>query len=78
MPILCMELQVKVANRIKDLRIHENITQETLAWRSEVDRTFMNHVENGKRNISLKSLEKIVVDGLGMSLRDFFNHKSFE
>jgi transcriptional regulator with XRE-family HTH domain len=74
-----MEIQEKVALRIKKIRTSPgiNLTQEAVAWRSEVDRTFMNQVENGKRNISLKSLEKIVVEGLGMSLQEFFNDKIF-
>jgi hypothetical protein len=37
----------------------------------------MNHVENGKRNLTAVSLEKIVVDGLKMSLSDFFNDSIF-
>ena len=38
----------------------------------------MNHVENGKRNLSIKSLEKIVVQGFGMSIQDFFNYDLFK
>lgn len=63
--------------RIKEIRTAQNLTQEAVAFRSEVDRTFMNHVENGKRNISLKSLEKIVVHGLETSLHDFFDNNLF-
>jgi hypothetical protein len=37
----------------------------------------MNQVENGNRNISVKSLEKIIVDGLQMSMQDFFNDGLF-
>ena len=77
--ILRMEIQKKVAQRIKDIRKNEKkITQEVLAWRSDVDRTFMNHVENAKRNISIKVLEKIVVQGLEMSMRDFFDNDIFD
>lgn len=72
-----MNVQEKVGARIKEIRKDKGFTQESLAWKSEVDRTFMNHVENGKRNISLKSLEKIVVNGLNTSLRDFFNTPEF-
>lgn len=74
-----MDIQEKIASRIKEIRTSTklDLTQEAVAWRSEVDRTFMNHVENGRRNISVKSLEKIVVNGLGMSLKEFFNHEIF-
>lgn len=74
---ILMNVQEKVAARIKEIRIEKGFTQESLAWKSEVDRTFMNHVENGKRNISLKSLEKIVVNGLETPLKDFFNSPQF-
>lgn len=72
-----MEIQVKIGEQIKRLRLAKELTQEELAWRSDVDRTFMNYVENGKRNVTIKSLEKIVVNGLSISLREFFNHEDF-
>jgi transcriptional regulator with XRE-family HTH domain len=70
-------IQNKIAARIKELRLSKSLTQEAVAWRSEVDRTFMNHVENSKRNISLRSLEKIVVHGLEVTLKEFFDSKLF-
>jgi transcriptional regulator with XRE-family HTH domain len=74
---ILMNIQEKVGVRIKEIRNQKGLTQEALAWKSEVDRTFMNHVENGKRNISLLSLEKIVVNGLETSLGDFFTSPQF-
>jgi transcriptional regulator with XRE-family HTH domain len=73
-----MDLKEKVGRRIKGLREERNLKQEDLAWQSNLDRTYMNHVETGKRNITLASLEKIVVDGLKLTLADFFNHESFK
>lgn len=73
-----MNIQEKVAARIKEIRGEKGFTQESLAWKSDVDRTFMNHVENGRRNISLISLEKIVLKGLEVSFKDFFDSKIFE
>jgi hypothetical protein len=29
----------------------KNLTQEAVAFKAEIDRTFMNHVENGKQQI---------------------------
>jgi transcriptional regulator with XRE-family HTH domain len=71
-----MDLKVNIGKRIKELRTLKNLTQEALAWESDVDRTFMNHVENGKRNISVDSLEKIIL-GLGTNPRDFFTSDFF-
>jgi len=72
-----MEIQEKIGARIKELRTEKNLTQEAVAWRSELDRTFMNHVENGRRNVSIQSLEKIIVNGLESSFKDFFSADAF-
>lgn len=56
----------------------KKITQESVAYSANVDRTYMNHVENGRRNVTLETLEKIVCEGLETSIRDFFNSIEFE
>lgn len=53
-------MEKKIGLRIKEIRIQKSLTQEQLAWEADVDRTYMNHVENGRKNISIKSLEKII------------------
>jgi len=72
-----MLIQTKIGLRIKELREQQNLKQEQLAWQAGVDRTYMNYVENGKRNITVKNLEKIVIDGLKIKLADFFNDSMF-
>lgn len=72
-----MDIKAKVGVRIKELRTEKNLTQEDVAWRAEVDRTFMNHVENGKRNASIDTLTKIICNGLELSFKDFFNTDLF-
>lgn len=66
-----MKLQEKIGKRIRSLREEKKLKQEELAWQANLDRTYMNHVENGKRNITLGSLEKILV-ALGVSFESFF------
>lgn len=61
----------KVGQRIKYLRTEIGISQEKLALKAEIDRTYLAGVENGKRNLSIKSLEKIV-NALSISFHDFF------
>lgn len=73
-----MDLKEKIGQRIKGLREENNLKQEELAWQSNLDRTYLNHVETGKRNITVASLQKIVVDGLKITLSDFFNHEFFK
>ncbi len=72
-----MDIKTKIGLRIKQLRTEKNLTQEDIAWKAEVDRTFMNHVENGKRNASVDTLTKIICNGLETSFKEFFNTDLF-
>jgi transcriptional regulator with XRE-family HTH domain len=72
-----MDMKTKIGLRIKELRTDQNLTQEEVAWKAEVDRTFMNHVENGKRNVSVDTLTKIICNGLETSFKDFFSTEIF-
>ncbi|AFM42757.1 putative transcriptional regulator [Desulfosporosinus acidiphilus SJ4] len=71
-----MDIKIAVGQRIKELRKIRDITQEQLAYISELDRTYINSVENGRRNISIVNLEKITI-GLKVKLDDFFDDKLF-
>ena len=66
-----MDIRKKVGARIKELRLGLKLTQEKLAFKAEVDKTYLNEVENGKRNVSLINLEKIVM-ALEVSFEKFF------
>ena len=72
-----MDMKTKIGLRIKELRTEKNLTQEAVAWKAEVDRTFMNHVENGRRNASVETLTKIICNGLEISFKDFFSTDLF-
>ena len=61
----------KVGSRIKELRRALGLSQEKLALKAEVDRTYLAGVEQGKRNPSIKSLEKIL-KALEVSFGEFF------
>lgn len=61
----------QIGLRIKELRIKSGISQEKLALKAELDRTYLAGVENGKRNPSIKTLEKILI-ALEISFGDFF------
>jgi transcriptional regulator with XRE-family HTH domain len=72
-----MDIKTKIGLRIKELRTEKNLTQEAIAFKAEIDRTFMNHVENGRRNISIETLEKVIYHGLEITFKDFFNNEVF-
>lgn len=72
-----MNIKLKVGQRIRFIRKELGLSQEALAYKSEVDRTYMTDVENGKRNVSIEILEKII-KALDVSFSDFFNSKDFK
>ena len=66
------QIQQDVGERIRELREKRTHTQESLALKSGLDRTYINSVENGRRNISVQALEKIIL-ALGYTFKSFFS-----
>lgn len=71
-----MSIKVNVGLRIRELRNQIGISQEALANKAEIDRTYVTDVENGRRNISIENLEKLV-NALEIQFKDFFNAPNF-
>lgn len=63
----------EVGKRISQLRKEQNLSQEKLALKADLDRTYLAGIEKGKRNPSLKSLERII-DALGVTFCSFFQN----
>ena len=72
-----MELKEKIGLRIRQLRKEQDLSQEALGYKGEVDRTYVTDVENGRRNVSVEILERLI-KALGVSVADFFNSKEFK
>lgn len=72
-----MNPKEKIGIRIKILREKNNISQKDLAYISNLDRSYIASVENGKRNISIINIEKIA-SALNLSLKEFFNDAEFD
>lgn len=72
-----MDIRKKIGLRIKEYRTNLKLTQEALAFKAEIDKTYVNEVENGKRNVSVINLEKIIC-ALDATVRDFFNSEAFD
>ena len=67
-----MSIQEKFGKRVRELRNKKNVSQEALAFKAGIDRTYMTSVENGKRNISIQNIEKII-RALGVTMSEFFS-----
>jgi len=72
-----MDIKVKIGQRIKVLRKELELSQESLAYKAEVDRTYVTDVENGRRNVSVEILERLI-KALDVSIAEFFNSKEFK
>lgn len=70
-----MDIKQKISKRIKELRALKGFSQEELAARADIDRTYVNSVENGKRNISIVNIEKIA-KALKIDLAIFFDEQN--
>lgn len=55
------DLRQKVGNRIRALRKARGLTQQQLAELSNLDDAYIGSVERGERNISLDTLEKVII-----------------
>jgi transcriptional regulator with XRE-family HTH domain len=54
-----MDIKKKVGLNIKKIRKGKKISQESLAYSADIDRTYLPSIEKGERNISTTVLEKI-------------------
>jgi transcriptional regulator with XRE-family HTH domain len=72
-----MDIKVSFGLRVRELRKAKGISQEGLAFDADIDRTYMNSVENGHRNISIRNIEKIL-KALDIPFSDFFSSSQFQ
>jgi transcriptional regulator with XRE-family HTH domain len=60
-----------VAATVRHFRKNSNLSQEELAAKADLDRTYISGVERGVRNITLDSLEQII-NALNIDIKTFF------
>jgi transcriptional regulator with XRE-family HTH domain len=66
-----------VASTIRYFRKLADISQEALADKADLDRTYISGIERGVRNITLDSLEQIII-ALNVDVQTFFTKVSEE
>jgi len=66
------EILIKFGKRVREERIKQNLTQEELAAKAGLHRTYIGMIERAERNITLENIEKIA-KALKISIGDFFN-----
>lgn len=54
-----VNIKKKLGDKIRQIRKTNKISQEELAFRASLHRTYISDVERGHRNVSLENIEKI-------------------
>jgi transcriptional regulator with XRE-family HTH domain len=70
-------IQKQFGERIKDLRLAKGLSQEELAFRAGMHRTYLGGIERGERNPSLKNIEAIA-RALNVALPELFSLRGTE
>lgn len=69
---VCSPYCVAVGWAIVKCRTDKGISQERLAFLSNVNRTHMTNIERGRRSVGIDIMRQIIVFGLGMKMGDFY------
>jgi CheY-like chemotaxis protein len=67
-----INIEQRFGTSVRTWRHRLRLSQEELAFRASLQRSYISDIERGARNVSLKSVEKIA-DALGISLMNLFN-----
>lgn len=70
-----MDVNRVFAENIRRLRLTQGLSQEALADKAGLHRTYVGAVERGERNITLLNANRIA-EGLGVSLSDCLKEKN--
>ena len=66
-----MDILTRYGQAVRKIRLERGISQEELADRCGLHRTYISDIELGKRNLSLENIEHIAIS-LNKTLPEFF------
>jgi transcriptional regulator with XRE-family HTH domain len=64
-----MDLCSVIGTNIRKLRTGKRLSQEELAFRAGIDRSYLSEVENGHKNLSVTMLDQIAA-ALGVDMKE--------
>ena len=67
------KIEKKFGDRIKKLRVDKKLSQEEIAHRAGVHRTYLGGIERGERNPSLRNIAALA-KALGVNLSELFRY----
>lgn len=66
------KILVKFGKKVRELRLKIGLSQEELAARADVHRTYIGMIERAEKNITLVNIEKIA-RALKINIKDLFD-----
>jgi len=63
------DIKKKLGEKIREIRKKKGFSQEALAFKSNLHRTYISDIERGFRNVSIENIEKIA-KALGLTPKD--------
>ncbi|MBI9038892.1 MAG: helix-turn-helix transcriptional regulator [Bacteroidales bacterium] len=67
------EILIKFGEKVRDIRKEKGLSQEHLAFKADLHRTYIGMIERAEKNITLVNIEKIA-NALTISINDLFNY----
>ena len=64
--------RTRVATHLRRLRLHLGLSQEALADRAALHRTYIGQVERGERNVTVETVDRIAA-ALGVDASELFS-----
>jgi len=66
------DIKVRFGRRLREVRQAKGLSQEELAFRSGLHRTYVSSAERGKRNVGLVNVERLA-EALNIDICEFFS-----
>ena len=63
---------IKLANRIKELRKQQKITQDELAYRANIGRSTLDNIETAQNDVTFSKINQLA-QAFELSLSEFLN-----
>jgi len=62
---------IRFGNKVRSIRKEKNMSQEELAYKANLHRTYIGMIERAEKNITLINIQKIA-NGLNINIKDLF------
>ena len=69
-----MDIKIKFGRNLKRLRLEKDISQESLSFLADLDRSYISNIEKGTRNVSITVAAQLA-DALNVEISELFKNE---